>query len=274
MDFYDSRLYDVDFHYENAVCVDTETTGLDADSDEILQLSIVNHEGEPLFNHLIRPTKHSEWPEAENVNHISPEMVKGLNTIEFYRDEINDIFSKADMIIGYNLPFDLAFIRREVPDAVKENAGLYDVMRIFAPVYGEWNDKFRSFKWQKLTTCADYYGYDWGDGHAHDRLEDAKATLFCFNQIYQRKEKRHLPPPGAEVNRQEINDYIKYSGRIYNGRQNADAKEQMIQAGNIAGEEPDSILIQLKNEQKNAQSFEQGKKEINDDRNKLEEAER
>lgn len=34
-------------------------------------------------------------------------------------------------------------------------------------------------KWQKLQTCAAYYGYA-GDGAFHDSLEDVRATLYCF----------------------------------------------------------------------------------------------
>lgn len=35
----------------------------------------------------------------------------------------------------------------------------------------------------KLTTCANYYGYDWGEDNAHNSLSDCRATLFCYQQI-------------------------------------------------------------------------------------------
>ena len=57
-----------------------------------------------------------------------------------------------------------------------------DVMRDFAPIYGEYSQHYNSFKWQKLCTCAAYYGHQ-PEGNFHDSLEDAKATLFCFYEV-------------------------------------------------------------------------------------------
>lgn len=58
----------------------------------------------------------------------------------------------------------------------------------FAEIYGEWNDYYGNYKWQKLTIAAYYYGYNFDDS-AHDSLEDAKATLVVYNAI-----KNALPP--------------------------------------------------------------------------------
>ena len=46
-------------------------------------------------------------------------------------------------------------------------------------MYSEWNDKYGDYKWQKLTTCAEYYGYDWNSTTAHNSLADCLATLYC-----------------------------------------------------------------------------------------------
>ena len=32
-------------------------------------------------------------------------------------------------------------------------------MIMFAEIYGEWNERRGSYKWQSLTKCATYYGY-------------------------------------------------------------------------------------------------------------------
>jgi len=55
----------------------------------------------------------------------------------------------------------------------------FDVMLEFAPIYGKWDDYHGDYKWQKLSTCARYYGYK-KKGQFHDSLEDVRATLFCF----------------------------------------------------------------------------------------------
>ena len=55
---------------------DTETTGLDPMRDEILQLSIIDENEDVLFNDYLKPTRKTEWPDAERINHISYMMVK------------------------------------------------------------------------------------------------------------------------------------------------------------------------------------------------------
>ncbi len=64
------------------IVLDTETTGLNAAEDELLQVSIIDNEGAVLFDSYIKPTQHTEWAEAERINHISPEMVADSPTIE------------------------------------------------------------------------------------------------------------------------------------------------------------------------------------------------
>lgn len=78
--------------------------------------------------------------------------------------------------------FDLSFLE---PYGIKPHGGseIVDVMMDFAPVYGEWSEYHGDYKWQSLTTCAAYYGYDWGEAQAHDSRADCKATLYCYNKL-------------------------------------------------------------------------------------------
>lgn len=164
------------------IVLDTETTGLNAAEDELLQVSIIDNEGTVLFDSYIRPTQHTEWAEAERVNHITPEMVDNSPTIEEVMPEINDILKRYDKIVGYNLKFDKAFLENNGAEFL--NAEYADVMKMFAPIYGEWNDQRGSYKWQKLTTAADYYGYDWSEHkEAHNSLGDCYATLHVYKEI-------------------------------------------------------------------------------------------
>ena len=72
------------------IVLDTETTGLNAAEDEILQVSIIDNEGAVLFDSYIKPTQHTEWAEAERIHHITPEMVADAPTIAEVMPEIND----------------------------------------------------------------------------------------------------------------------------------------------------------------------------------------
>lgn len=164
------------------IVLDTETTGLNAAEDELLQVSIIDNEGTVLFDSYIRPTQHTEWAEAERVNHITPEMVADAPTIAEVMPEINDILKRYDKIVGYNVRFDADFLKHN--GAEFSNAEYADAMKMFAPIYGEWNDQRGSYKWQKLTAAADYYVYDWSaHEEAHNSLGDCYATLHVYKEI-------------------------------------------------------------------------------------------
>ena len=74
--------------------------------------------------------------------------------------EIVKILSEAGLIVGYNINFDM--------------------MIAFAEVFGQWNEKYGCYKWQKLITATDYYNYQW-TGAAHGALADTLATLYVYN---------------------------------------------------------------------------------------------
>lgn len=167
------------------IIIDTETTGFHPyDGDELLQVSIIDTDGNVLFDEYFKPQHRTEWKEAEQVNGISPEMVADRPAISEKISEINAIIENSDTIIGYNTQFDIGFLKANgaiVPDDIDT----IDVMEDFAEIYGERNSFRDGYKWQKLTTAADYYGYDWSQRAetAHNSLGDCYATLFVYNKI-------------------------------------------------------------------------------------------
>lgn len=163
------------------ISIDTETTGLVSSVDEILQVSIVDESGDTLYNCYFKPRNHTEWTEAEKVNHITPEMVRNCPDISRGTAAISRILVSAEKIIGYNTPFDLDFLRA-AGVIIPERAEIVDVMQMFSEIKGDWDEVRNQVKWHKLTECAEHYGYKWS-GAAHDSLEDARATLYCYNRI-------------------------------------------------------------------------------------------
>lgn len=164
---------------KNIICFDVETTGLDFEDDEILQISIVDGNGNELLNSYVKPIKHKAWPRAQAVNGISYEIVKKAPTFKQLHKKIQQIIDKADLLVGYNINFDINFLEYSGIN-FKDDVPRFDVMLRFARIYGEYNEYYDGYKWQKLTTCAAYFGYDFV---AHDSLEDTKATLFCYKKI-------------------------------------------------------------------------------------------
>ena len=177
--------FDSGIEYDEIV-IDTETTGLNADTDELLQVSIIDSQGNTLFNSYIKPLFTENWDGAMAVNHITPEMVANAPNIIEVKQEINKIINSANVIVGYNTYFDLSFL--SAVGIENSKATVIDVMQDFADIYGEWSDKYGCNKWQKLTKCAEYYGYDWENDTAHDSLADCRATLYCYKKMKEQKE--------------------------------------------------------------------------------------
>lgn len=165
----------------NIIAIDTETTGLNPNEDEIIQFSAVDMKGHELADFLIKPIFHERWDAAEKINGLSPEDVRDCLPITDRKVEIERLLNGADLIIGYNTQFDLDFLASggiELPDAET-----LDVKRIFESMKNEIDEDGISRKRQSLVSCAAYYDYDW-NGKPHDSLADARATMFCFQKIF------------------------------------------------------------------------------------------
>lgn len=158
--------------------LDTETTGVDSQA-EVLQFSAIWADGREAMNIYIKPAHTLEWPRAMAVNHISPQDVATCPKMSEVKKSIETLLNESRAIVGYNLPFDLEMLRHNgIKLPSEQNVEYIDLMRPFAEVYGEYSLVYDDYKWQKLITCAEYYGYQ-GDGW-HDSLADTKATLYCF----------------------------------------------------------------------------------------------
>lgn len=153
--------------------IDFETTGIE--NAEVLQAAIIDGNGKPLLNGLYCPEKVTQWPEAERVHGISPADVQGRIPFRYALPTVTKLLNDAEVVLAYNAAFELRILR-EYGVRLRHTAFI-DPMLMFAEVYGEWNSYHDNYRWQKLTTAADYYGYNFD---AHDALGDVKATLHVF----------------------------------------------------------------------------------------------
>ena len=185
-----SKLPDMD--KSKILVFDVETTGLEPAIDEIIQITILDGYGSELFSSYIKPVRHKIWEQAQRVNGIRYDMVKNSPTFRKVRKEIQELFSNAQLVVGYNVGFDIEFI---------EAAGIvvagkrFDVMSAFRS-YRSGIER-RPHANCSLKKCADYFGYSFSP---HDSSEDAEATLYWFNSLisderfttYKRREKKEL----------------------------------------------------------------------------------
>ena len=150
----------------NTVYLDTETTGV-TDDDEIVEITIIDDNGKPLINTLVKPAYHSSWPGAERVHGISPIDVRNAPAQSQISDDIRKVVKDTRVVI-YNAPFDSKFLP-ELEDA----AEIKCAMRAFA----EWNNS----RWIKLTNATKIIGYEW-EG-AHRALADTLALRAVWKFI-------------------------------------------------------------------------------------------
>lgn len=142
----------------NRVYLDTETTGLHPEEgDEILSLTIVDSNGRLLFDERFKPKHKKEWPEAQAVNHISPDDVEHLTTIDAYMEQICHILDRiADEIVGYNIAFDIGFLKA-AGATINPDAAIIDTMQEFMDAFGNSNTGHR---YQPLSMAAERLGYN------------------------------------------------------------------------------------------------------------------
>lgn len=163
------------------IVIDIETTGLDPDIDEILQIALCNQDGQILLSTYCRPENIMSWPEAERINRISPQDVIDAPFFKQIIPQVLEIINQAEYVYAYNIDFEAGFLFKYGIEIDKWGA---DPMIEFAEIYGEWSDYFWDYKWQKLTTACRYF--DIKIDNAHDAAADAKATAALIKKIEER----------------------------------------------------------------------------------------
>jgi DNA polymerase III subunit epsilon len=156
------------------VILDTETTNLPQNGGEVIQLGMVDAQGNTLLDTLIKP-KGRISAEATAVHHITEESVREAPTFdELYAALIQLTHNKT--IVAYNAAFDHAIL-----DNTCRLYGLAPLsndwacaMLEYARFYGEWNEYRSSFRWKKLTEAAKHLSLS-TEG-AHDALSDVRMT--------------------------------------------------------------------------------------------------
>lgn len=179
-------------NYKRLVIMDTETSGLSPDNGEILELGAVvltRPEGEERFTEqedisvLIKNDNPIPW-NITQINHIDDKMCEkdGISKKEFY-DLLTTIFGHKDtLIIAYNTPFDMKFIKAFMKKMNNEyviNNDTLDLLEIA-------KDRTHTFRGNKL--CDMLVRYEITDEeNSHRALDDVKATLKVMRAFWKEK---------------------------------------------------------------------------------------
>lgn len=94
---------------------DCETTGTDRAIDQVIELCVQHglEEGAPSQTWRIRPTVAQIHPGAQAVHGISIEDLAGCPTFDAIVDQVSAVFATAEVIVGYNIAFDIDMLQAE-----------------------------------------------------------------------------------------------------------------------------------------------------------------
>lgn len=156
------------------VALDLETTGLDPNTDAIIEIGAVRFNEnriEDEFSTLINPNR--PIPSfISQLTGINNNMVQNAPPIQAVIQELADFAGDAP-ILGQNIPFDLSFLRRQGILRQNETIDTYEIAAVLLPTAGRYN----------LSALGKTMGIVL-PGNAHRALYDAKLTHAVFLALY------------------------------------------------------------------------------------------
>jgi DNA polymerase-3 subunit epsilon/ATP-dependent DNA helicase DinG len=154
------------------VALDLETTGLDSNRHQILEVGAVRFRGDEVietYQTLVNPGV--PIPEfIQRLTHISPQQVKRAPFFSSVAAEIED-FLGADPIIGHNIQFDIGFLTNNGVRINNPSYDTWDLASVFMP-------QSRQYSLKYLTT---HFQVEHND--AHRALADAMATKNVYIKL-------------------------------------------------------------------------------------------
>lgn len=168
--------------------LDTETTGKNADYDQIAQWAIRTYTGKE-YKSLAKVTIPVS-PGAYDIHHISNEDLENAPSILKAMDRI----LYGAYAVCYNIEFDAKVLKNslracctglEIDIDDGKVCKPCDIMRLCAEFRGEWSEKYNDYRWRKLDFVCEEFGICI-DVPLHDAMGDAilteKVMIFIGSQ--------------------------------------------------------------------------------------------
>lgn len=168
---------------QNALILDTETTGLD-DTAQIVEITLIDCEGKVLMDTLVRPS--SPIPaDASAIHGISDDLVANAPSWTEVHHQFLELVAGRPVVI-YNADYDTRIINQT--NAAYGLPGLdldaRCAMLTYAQHWGQWDGRRGNWKWQRLTSAAEQQGV-LPVGQAHRSLADCRMTLGIIRAMAQ-----------------------------------------------------------------------------------------
>lgn len=208
------------------VAFDFETTGLNANTDDIIQagaVRYVNGVEVDSFNVLAKPYKDID-PRITDITGISNEDVKNAPSPEAVIHQLID-FIDSSPIVAHNAPFDLKFLMKYAVNYYPETYDTLKIMRDILP-YGESC---------KLGDLMERFGIE---GDWHDALSDCRACAELFVRFCRENTQPYLKGNTYIENGAPVAHYItkesvmEYEASLTEGSSFSDEEQTFIDALN------------------------------------------
>lgn len=164
------------------IFIDTETTGFSPE-DVVIEVGVVNLEGEVLFESLFKP----QIPipgDAIAIHNITEAMVADAPSWKEVWPSIEDLF-EGRFVGMYNADFDLRMMkqthRKYWLDWPFDDKFFFCVMKLYAAFYGQPSPRGRGYRFHKLETAGRACGIPLLN--AHRAVDDARLTAALFKYI-------------------------------------------------------------------------------------------
>lgn len=199
-----------------------ETTGLDALSDEILDIAIIDDAGGVLLNTHVKPVHKKSWDKALGIHGIWPAMVQDAPTLAELSPYIQELIQGQHLVL-----YNWQFVEKLMPRELEYAHEIRCCMLAFANRYREIVAGKRGFRWQKLTFAAAYVGHKWDEKTKYFALGDALAcrTVWRWLQFGE------PGPLGLNTKRTDTHAFAREQSRLLQTQQ-----MEQIDCTRIAGE--------------------------------------
>ena len=169
----------------NYICFDFETTWLDVEKDEAIQIWIIkfNHKFQIIdkFSSYIKPKNFGQLQNLSEIveftTWINLSILENAPSFENIKEKVKSFFNKDSLLIWHNINFDINFLKKYIPDfdfLDKFDTYIYSRLLLhFEPSYA-------------LEILADKYWFKW---QSHDALADSIMSMELFKIIIKKVEK-------------------------------------------------------------------------------------
>ena len=168
------------------VYLDTETTGLNR-TDEIIEISIIDDDGQVLFETLVKPSQPIP-ADSMRVHGITNQEVQTARTWPAVWPLVRSVLYSR-LIVIYNEEFDLRMMqqshaRYKLP--WKEKLSSFDLLKLYAEFRGDWDSYRRAYRYHSLASAGQHCGIHLPN--AHRSTADTLLTRAVLHYIADYKE--------------------------------------------------------------------------------------